>query len=400
MNKAYLYQLIVRQLRADGFYIAASQLQRATATPEPHLPPNAPQLAKLLSGALESNAITDPASLELEAAEAAITTAHSTHPQNYAFTMDPKNYRHQKPIVVCRFSPDGKYLATGARDACLKLISVEGAPNTRDGPKPRTFYGHHGTVADVAFHPYAQLIATCSEDTTIRLFSMDRDVTGSGHLDAISMEKNLSAVAWHPSGTHLVTGTASDTVLRIFDLQRKDAIYVTDAVDKANSISMVGFNSNDRSVKYMWATHQCGITFYDRSNGRRANMSVTLPSIRKNVRAHFLGDGSSFLLSDGHDACRLYDIRNTAKHVKAFQSLVSSATTMDNDQVVIGLTGRDTAEQKMRVIGYLLGSGERLSLDKTARYNNELCCGNPVSPMYALVYDKTLYIYRQASNRL
>jgi WD40 repeat protein len=64
---------------------------------------------------------------------------------------------------VC-FSPDGKRLATGARDRLAKVW------DTQTGELERTLPGHHGWVVGVCFSPDGKHLATASADDTVKVW--------------------------------------------------------------------------------------------------------------------------------------------------------------------------------------------------------------------------------------
>lgn len=86
--------------------------------------------------------------------------------------------QHKGPCLTAVFSPDGKLAATGSHDASLKVLDVHKMKHrTGDvGDKPviRTLYDHVAPVSDISFHPNGSVLASCSEDQSIKLFDLSR----------------------------------------------------------------------------------------------------------------------------------------------------------------------------------------------------------------------------------
>ncbi|RUS21486.1 WD40-repeat-containing domain protein [Jimgerdemannia flammicorona] len=86
--------------------------------------------------------------------------------------------QHKGPCRCAAFSTDGKYAATGSHDTSLKVLDVSKMKNrTGDaGDKPviRTLYDHVATVNDLSFHPNGLVLASCSDDQSIKLFDLSK----------------------------------------------------------------------------------------------------------------------------------------------------------------------------------------------------------------------------------
>lgn len=76
------------------------------------------------------------------------------------------------------FSPDGRFAATGSHDSSLKLLDVSKIKNrsgdTGDKPVIRALYDHLEPVNDLSFHPNGLVLASCSNDQSIKLFDLSK----------------------------------------------------------------------------------------------------------------------------------------------------------------------------------------------------------------------------------
>ncbi|XP_062116759.1 LOW QUALITY PROTEIN: cleavage stimulation factor subunit 50 [Humulus lupulus] len=93
---------------------------------------------------------------------------------------ETRHLSEHKNVARCaRFSPDGKYIATGSSGTSIKLFEVlkikqmmlPDAKDARDGPvRPviRTFYDHAQPIDDLDFHPESNILISASKDHTIK----------------------------------------------------------------------------------------------------------------------------------------------------------------------------------------------------------------------------------------
>jgi len=75
---------------------------------------------------------------------------------------------HDNSVFSVRYSPDGKYLLSGGRDAHLKVWDV-----AHDFELISSQPAHWFTLNDIAYHPKGHLFATASRDKTIKIWAAD-----------------------------------------------------------------------------------------------------------------------------------------------------------------------------------------------------------------------------------
>ncbi|AEE50193.1 WD40 repeat domain-containing protein [Haliscomenobacter hydrossis] len=71
---------------------------------------------------------------------------------------------HSHSVFSVQFSPDGKYLLSGGRDAMLKVWDADGLHNLSAQA------AHWFTINDIVFQPGGALFATASRDKTIKIW--------------------------------------------------------------------------------------------------------------------------------------------------------------------------------------------------------------------------------------
>jgi Tol biopolymer transport system component len=134
------------------------------------------------------------------------------------FWCDPSSGRvirrvnHDFGVHSIAFSPDGKTVAAGSRDASVELYDAA------TGKRVTALKGH-GTrgvlgVFAVAFSPDGRTVASAGEDGTVRLWEV---LSGGERLCLKGQQKSVVSVAFAPDGTRLVSGDM-DGAARIWDV--------------------------------------------------------------------------------------------------------------------------------------------------------------------------------------
>jgi platelet-activating factor acetylhydrolase IB subunit alpha len=84
---------------------------------------------------------------------------------------EPERYTlegHRGKIWKLAMHPTYSLVATASDDASIKIWEYE------NGEMEQTLRGHTGSITYVAFHPNGQVLASCSTDMTIKLWDLKK----------------------------------------------------------------------------------------------------------------------------------------------------------------------------------------------------------------------------------
>ena len=145
------------------------------------------------------------------------------HKQARSISIECSQIGDSRPLSYCKFSPNGKLLATSSWSGLCKLWTVP------DCKLVSTLKGHEANVGCILFHPHATLtlepstccMASCGQDGSVKLWSLDSDepiADIEGHAPY-----RVSRMAFHPSGRFLGT-CCFDNSWRLWDLEAGEEI--------------------------------------------------------------------------------------------------------------------------------------------------------------------------------
>ncbi|WP_375502414.1 hypothetical protein, partial [uncultured Nostoc sp.] len=194
---------------------------------------------------------------------------------------------HADIVWGVAFSPDGQLLASGSQDRTVKIWRP-------DGILLQTLKGHTDAVTCVTFSPDGQTLASASLDKTVQIWRKNR-VTGKfdrkpyktlkGHGDSVD------SVSFSPDGELLATAS-QDTTVKIW---RKDGSLVKILKGHQGWVNWVNFSpdgqfiasaSDDKTVK-IWR--------------RDGSLVTTLQGHQQNVMMAVFSPDGKLLASTGRD---------------------------------------------------------------------------------------------------
>ncbi|XP_024043714.1 cleavage stimulation factor subunit 50 [Citrus clementina] len=325
--------LIVAHLRDHNLSQAANAVASATMTP---LNAEAPQnrLTELVAKGLAvekdeilrgvpSNSLYDTSTL----IPATATAAYGSIPAPRAATVvdfsavqdtkgssksfpkhETRHLSEHKNIARCaRFSPDGRFIATGSADTSIKLFEVAKIkqmmlPDSTDGPvRPviRTFYDHIQPINDLDFHPQNTVLISGGKDHTIKFFDFSK-ATAKRAFRVIQDTHNVRSVSFHPSGDFLLAGT-DHPIAHLYDVNTFQC-YLSANVPEISvngAINQVRYSST--GGMYVTASKDGAIRLWDGVSANCVRSIVGAHGTAEATSANFTKD-QRFVLSCGKDS--------------------------------------------------------------------------------------------------
>ena len=191
---------------------------------------------------------------------------------------------HKNLIYSVAFSPNGEVVASGSDDKTIKLWGVE------DGQEIVTLTGHGNSVYTVVFSPDGQMLASSSHDKTVKLWRMK---DGQEIRTLIGHSNSVYSAAFSPDG-EIIASSSWDRTIKIWRV--KDGQEIRTLAGHTNLVYFVAFSPDgetlascswDRTVK-IWRV-------------KDGKLISTLTGHTDSVRCIAFSPNGEFLASGSHD---------------------------------------------------------------------------------------------------
>uniref|UniRef100_A0A3B6MY18 Cleavage stimulation factor 50 kDa subunit n=1 Tax=Triticum aestivum TaxID=4565 RepID=A0A3B6MY18_WHEAT len=314
--------LIVAHLRDQNLTQAATAVAAATMTPraDASVPNHLLRLvAKGLAVEQEEAARGGGAPAAAGLARPLGTNAVDFSVQNVrgpSKTFPKHETRHisdHKNVARCaKFSPDGKYFATGSGDTSIKFFEVSKIKQTMLGdskessgrPVVRTFYDHVQPINDLDFHPISPILISGAKDNTIKFFDFSKTAARKA-FRVIQDTHNVRSVCFHPCGDYILAGT-DHPVAHLYDVNTFTCFLSANPQDSSAAINQ------DGSLR-IWdgVSAECVRPII----GAHGSVEATSAIFTKDER---------YILSSGKDSCiKLWEV-GTGRLVKQYPGAVNT----------------------------------------------------------------------------
>ncbi|CAG8735217.1 8348_t:CDS:2, partial [Acaulospora morrowiae] len=175
---------------------------------------------------------------------------------------------HRAASTCAIFSGDGKYAATGSADASLKVLDTSKMNSRSDEDRPviRTLYDHLAGVNDLSFHPNGLVLASCSDDQSIKLFDLSKPGVKRS-FRYLQDTHIVRSIAFHPSGDYILAGTDHESI-RAYDVKNFQCFTASTVPADLHrgGITKVRYSTN--GSQFVTSSTDGSIKVWDAVNGR------------------------------------------------------------------------------------------------------------------------------------
>jgi WD40 repeat protein len=140
-----------------------------------------------------------------------------------------------EPLYCVKFSPDGKLIAAGDGGKVIHLWQTDGTPIT-------TLVGHTERIENITFSSDNRMIASASEDTTIRVWELKDSQTYIQKYLLQGHEKTVNDINFSLDNK-ILASASSDGTLKLWDLNNGELILTIDA--NSGSTDAVSFSPTE-----------------------------------------------------------------------------------------------------------------------------------------------------------
>lgn len=231
---------------------------------------------------------------------------------------------HSAAVHCVALSPDSRLLASGSDDQTVRLWNLE-----QPGSLVRTLKNHTGSVHTVAFSHDGNLLATGSKDTTVQLWDLKQLDEPRNLLKGHS--SSVYAVTFSPDGKFLATGS-KDLTVQLWNLNQPTAaaIILKNHTDSVHSLAfspdgqLLASGSADKTIR-LWNL-----------NKLKAPLNV-LSSQDAVYTLAFSLDGQLLAAGGGEGTVQLWDLNQLNKApviLKGHKGYIRSVAFMPNSSVL------------------------------------------------------------------
>jgi len=218
---------------------------------------------------------------------------------------------HTHRVWTISFSPDGQLLASGSDDQTIRLW------NTQDGTCLMVLQGHTGGVTSVCFSPNGQFLASAGEDTSIRLWSVaDRTLLKilPGH------SRWVRTVTFSSDGQTIASGS-EDRTIRLWNVETGTCLKTLQG--HTGWVTSLSFSPNGQTLAS--SSEDASVRLWNAQDGTCLKQLQGHSSCVWKVAFNL--DGQTLVSGSADRSARLWDVRDSTC-LKTFQGQTSGITSV------------------------------------------------------------------------
>jgi glucose repression regulatory protein TUP1 len=207
---------------------------------------------------------------------------------------------------VC-FSPDDRFLATGAEDKTVKIWDI------KEKRLKQTFVGHELDIYSLDYSRCGNFIVSGSGDKRTRIWDVEKGeclfVLGN---DEVGPKDGVTSVAFSPDGRFVAAGSL-DRIVRVWDAETGN--FMDRYEGHADSVYAVAFSPDGKSLAS--GSLDKTLKLWDLSNNRnRARCRSTFSGHKDFVLSVAFSADGNWLISGSKDrSVQFWDPRNAVTHM-------------------------------------------------------------------------------------
>src|ERR1700754_1718453 len=187
---------------------------------------------------------------------------------------------HSRTINTCEWSPNGRILASCSDDQTIRLWNDRG--------NAKVLASHFGPVLNITWSPTGRTLVSSSSDATIRFWSPRRGKE-LGHLEGHTSA--VLSVAFSPDGRILIS-SSQDGSIRLWRSDNWEALAsIMDFANDGTFVNTLAFHPSKNLLLTISGGPRGELTIWKVDLERVLNSKVTTPSVRyTNAKVVMVGD--------------------------------------------------------------------------------------------------------------